>query len=214
MQLKSAKDVDDAARIESLEFLPRLALLVQESGDETLILNAIVCIDIIVERFGKLNATITFEAIRVVSSVPHTSDSSTLLRSLALHCIASSIYTLRDDFIPLVQTATKGAIECLRRSLSEGEKDSQLHNAAYAVAISLIDTLPYMIPEKTLRSFLELSSQSTVEKRDGHAGDSCMQFLQAVAARVEIGILFEAVGEVWSHAMEQGPKVGQAWNTI
>ena len=208
LRVKSTKEAGAKLAKAGVKFLSHLTRILENIKDNSVKPNIVVCIDTLCERFGKFDNTAAFKAIEVVS-LPCSPGSSSVLKSVSLHCIASSVEVLRNEFIPLLQPSLKAALDNVRDSLITKDRSVQLYCAAYAVAISVFDNLPYMVPEKTLSSFMELSAKSAASSLGSDANESRSQFWRAVATRLDIKLVYESVGKSWQFALTEGPSVSK-----
>ncbi len=166
--------------------------------------NAIACIDRICERFGKTSPMLTYHVAQVVVG-PHCLGSNDLpLRTLSLYCLASIVDILRNDFIPLLQQALEAAAGCLRESLSNESPSSKLHNASYSYFTSVVDCIPFMVPQSFIRTTFELSLLSAAAALGQEATMNRSQFLQSAATRLDLNSVFSVAKLVWPSAMKHG----------
>jgi len=166
--------------------------------------NAIACIDRICERFGKTNPILTYNVAQVVVG-PHCLGSNDLpLRTLSLYCLASIVDILRNDFIPLLQQALEAAAGCLRESLNNDSPSAKLHNASYSFFTSVVDRIPFMVPQSFIRTTFELSLLSAAAALGQEATMNRSQFLQSAATRLDVNSIFTVAKLVWPSSMKHG----------
>lgn len=190
----------------ALAMIPKLSAILMQASDKPLALNAVVCIDQICEKFGKLNIDATLGVAQTVASPQCLRSENPLLRGLSLHCLGSMVEILQDNFIPLLPSATQAAIDGLQQSIANQPRDVRLHNAAFAFIISVVDSLAYMITSDMLHEILKQSHQSASSKSNEDENSIRNQFLQSVASRCELPIVFEAARQSWLSAVRSGPR--------
>lgn len=206
VRVRSAQ-IDKASKIAIIGLLPHLTRILEDSDRTALKANALACIDQICEKCGKTDSAATFAAAQVIASKSCLGSDDMLLRVLSLHCLASSVEILQNDFIPLLQQATQGASICLESSLKEGSRNERLHNAAYAFFTALADHVPFMITKASLRAVVELSYKSALANLSTEADESRSQLMKLAATRVEFATVVGVLDEAWPAAVKQGPLV-------
>lgn len=192
-----------------IAFLSHLTSLLEGTDSEAVKTPTVICIDAICEKFGKHDTVSVLRSVQVISSKCFDA-SSKLLKSVSLHCIASSVDVLQNDFIPLLQPVLILALDNLRESLEDSVRYTQQYDAAYAVAISILDQLPYLFPQDKLCSLMRLSAQSTRKAFGSDAESSRSQFWQVVTTRLDINVTVESIIKVWQTALVEGPLVSKS----
>ena len=203
VQLRFAKHADNASKKSALAFLPRLADIV-ESKDHSLPLrlNAVVCIDRICEDFGKIDLQATFKSAQVILRCLQEQD--TLMRALAMHCLASMVEVLQGQYIPLLQASLLATSGFLNEVIDSPAKELRLHNAAFALIISVIENIAYMIAPDALKIQLRHAQSSAAAQLGDQANENRQQFYRVAAEKIEVNVLFSAASATWSHATCKG----------
>lgn len=204
MRVKKATTADTSAKMAVLGLLPRLTQMLQITEKQSLNLHVLACIDQICEQFGKTDLNATYHVAEVISSDNCMGSPNQALRTLSLHCMASMVDILGNDFIPLLQTTINMATACLHDSLQEANVIEKTHNAAYALLIAVVDCIPFMFGKSALRKVLESSRRSATRKLSHEADASRAQFMQLAATKLELPVVLETASDTWRETLQNG----------
>lgn len=187
--------------------LERLASDLESPNKSSLAPNIISCVDCICEKFGKLDSTLIFRIMKVVSG-PHCLGADMIpVRTLSLHCLASSIEILGPEFIPLLRSSEEAAITSLSESLMGTETNPALHNAAYTYFVSLAEHIPFIISKGTSCTVMELSAKSASVNIHGDAATLRTEYLKLAATKLDFPLLFHSLSQALDSCISCGPLV-------
>lgn len=206
-RIRTSTKVDVVSRKAIIAFLPRLTSILEHTGPAQLKQNAVACIDRISEKFGKTDPDAVFQASKVVCSAHCVENPDKLLRILSLHCLATSVEIMGNDFIPLLQQSCQAAFACLEASMTQDRRELKLHNAAYAFLIAVIDRIPFVLPQASLKKLIELSHQSAALDLGSDAEGNRKHMYQIAATKVDIKAVVNVATSGWPSAVKQGPIV-------
>lgn len=202
VQLRLARKANSTSKMAALKFIPRLTRIVHESEIDALKLNAVVCIDRISEDFGKLDLDSTIKAAEVISRC--TDDENELMRTLAMHCLASMVPVLEGQFIPLLKLSVQAVCKGLDLSMTGATYNVRMHNAAIALCQAIVDNLAYMLSPRDIISVMERLQASANCSLGNEADESRHQLCSLVADKVDIKTNFEAASQTLVRAIGHG----------
>lgn len=206
-RLQSSNNEPPQARKACLAFLPQLTKVIEESTDETLRRVAVVCIDQIVERFGRKDVDAVSAAATTIGGARCLATAENSVVVAALLCLATMAEILGEAFIPRIPQSLPITMDHLAASLDEDAEDPRLHNACYAFVTSLLLYLPLVVTGTYLDHFLKVSYESA----NAEMGDECnnirTEALKLVAKSLEPKDCFAALDRTWTNAMAEGPLV-------
>lgn len=202
LQVRTGSHQSQESRESALSCVPRLVGILQAADSAALKHSTVACLNTICEKFGKIDQTATFAAAGAVSSQVCTSGDDNMLCTLSLHCLATTIEILRNEFIPLLQTTLDAASESLQRSLTL--KDVRLHNAAYAVLVATIEQVPFVVSAKSLASAFRHSQTSAMAGLGLEADEGRQHFLEMAATKLDLAVTCELALMVWDDAIASG----------
>ena len=206
-RVEASKPGDLATQTACLGFLPRLTSLLRDSSDTALKHTATICVDRIIEKYGKKDISTVTAAINVISGADCLSASDSRLRVISLLCLATSLEVLRESIIPIIPQALPKALEHLKSSINDDSEDESLHNAVYSFLEALLTYVPWMISGQYLDRFLGLSHESANAELSARCHLSRVDVLKLLAKQVEPRECFSALGRTWASAMTEGPQV-------
>jgi len=209
-RIRLSGKVDSASVEATIAFLPRLTAILQRGATAGLKHSAVACIDRISEKFGKTNLDAIAGATQVVASAHCLGSGDKLLRILSLHCLASSVEILGNDFIPLLQISSQAAFACLEESLAQGQEDQKLHNAAYSFFIAVIDKIPFVLSQASLKKLVELSHLSAARDLGSEGEGNRSHMYQIAATKLDLKAVINVASSEWVSAVKQGPTVSHA----
>ena len=186
-----------------------LARIATETEDVRLQRAAVVCTDLIVEKYGKKDiSAVSSTAAKIVSPrCLGVVDNS--VRVAALLCLATMMEVLGEAMIPIIPQAMQGALDHLKASLDEEVEDQRLHNACYAFMTSLLLYVPWMMPGTSLDRLLKVSYESANAEMGNTCNVTRIETLRLIAKILEPKDCFAALDRTWTNAMVEGPLVSK-----
>jgi U3 small nucleolar RNA-associated protein 10 len=194
---------DSNSRAALLAFLPQLTAVIRVSDDMLYKQIAVECVDKIAEKYGKKDPEAVAAAATTIAGDKCLGQTDVRLQSMALLCLASLVDVLQDGMVPVLPTAIPKCLSYIKGSI-EGDSNSELHNAAYALMTALAQHLPYMITGSSLQQLLVVSSASAKASINAESDDARLQCLQFLAKRVDAKDMFTALESNWDVASSQG----------
>ena len=207
MRVDRESNTDPKSRTALLAFLPQLTAVIRESDDMNYKHTAVTCVDKIAEKYGKKDLEAVAAAVATIAGDHCLGQSSDSLRIMALLCLASLVDVLQDGIVPVLPVAIPKALAYLEQSLEGEQRNTSLHNAAYAFITALAQHIPYMISGAYLDRLLACSNVSAAADLDAESDNSRFQCLEFLAKLVEPKTLFTALERNWSKATEHGVPV-------
>lgn len=207
VRIKACPISDKTAGRAVMQLLPRLTHILEYSQRSLLKQNAISCIDQGISKYGKTNISATLATATVIARSHFTASPDRLLPVLSLHCLASMVEILGNDFIALVKQSFDIALDALQRSLDTNPVDQKLHNAALALLMGVVERLPYAVSQNSLQQLIVLSSRSAIATIRPESKENMTQMLRLVARCVDLKVIVEVVKSVWQTCIEQGYQV-------
>lgn len=188
-----------------LELLPQLTGIWVKSSSVPLKYAVVAFVDFISEKFGKKDVPAVLEVAKALSNnqAPVAVDVS--LEITILLCLATMVYVVRDEFVPLVPNIFPKALGHLNASVAK--EDTRLHNAAFSFICALLLHVPWIITGSYLTRLLEISYESANAGLGNACKDSRVDTLKLVAKQIQPEHLFTALDQTWKSAMAKGPNV-------
>ena len=206
-RLQGVSTEQGPARTACLQFLPQLTKIIEEKGDVPLDRAAVVCSDLIIEKFGKKDVLAVSTAASTITGSRCLGAADNSIRIAGLLCLATMAEVLGEALIPTLPQALPTAMDHLTASLDEDAEDKRLHNACYAFVTSLLLYIPWMVTGACLDRFLKVSYESA----NAEMGDECdrtrIETLRLVAKSLAPKDCFAALDRTWTNAMAEGPLV-------
>ncbi|KAF1922684.1 U3 small nucleolar RNA-associated protein 10 [Didymella exigua CBS 183.55] len=204
VQLRAASVVqNDRYAVQALvSFLPSVEAILQKSASLDAKIISVSCIDSIVERFGKKDASAVASVAQTIAGPQSLSHSDDRVRVLSLLCLTSIVDVLEDDFISLLPSVLPVAFDYLSKAIDE--ENVGLHNAVYTLISDIIERLGYMFSREYLDTTLRLSHTSAAADLEEACDDSRRAFYQSVSEHLGAQEVFAAIQSTWSHAVSQG----------
>lgn len=203
--MRSVQSEEAAARTACLDFMPQLSTTIVETGDVALRPTAIVCIDLIVEKFGKKDFDAVSAAASTVSGRECLAAADGSTRIAALLCLATMAEVLGEALIPVIPQAIPLAMDGLTTSLDEEAEDHRLHNACYAFVTSLLLYIPWMITGSYVDRLLKVSFESANAELGEECSHTRFETLRLLAKTLEPKDCFVALDGTWKNAVAEGP---------
>ncbi|KAI9725881.1 MAG: snoRNA-binding rRNA-processing protein utp10 [Chrysothrix sp. TS-e1954] len=188
-----------------LDMLPLLMDILKQDDCDSLKVGVLACVDRIVERFGKLDPAMVLESAKVLLNSQASSSNATL-RVLTLHCLATSVDTLRSDFIPVLQDTLSVSYQSVRDSLASHSPSIELHRASCALLLALVDTLPFMISANLLDTHFRLLLESSTTVSSSQIEADHDQVFHVAATKLDLKVLLITARGLWPTAVAYGPK--------
>ncbi|KAL1304560.1 hypothetical protein AAFC00_003536 [Neodothiora populina] len=157
---KEAKPADSAATVALIDILPSITAIISQDGEARLKHSAITCVDIIAEKFGKKGPSTVLSAAEIIASDAALTSSNDELRVISFMCLATLVDVLKDDLVSLLPGLLNTSLQYLDASGTSGSENERLHDAVYAFFASVLETLPWIIYEKTFGQALRLTQKS------------------------------------------------------
>jgi U3 small nucleolar RNA-associated protein 10 len=201
VQVRAASVVqNDRHSVQALvSFLPSLETILQKSKSLDAKIISVSCIDSIVERFGKKDATAVASVAQTIAGPQSLSHSDDRVRVLSLLCLTSIVDVLEDEFISLLPSVLPVAFEYLSKAIDE--ENVGLHNAVYTLISDIIERLGYMFSREYLDTALRLSHRSAAADLEEACDESRRAFYQSVSEHLSAQEVFAAIQSTWTHAV-------------
>lgn len=196
-----------ASQAACLAFLPHLASIIKKSADVRLKHAIVVCIDRIVELFGKKDVAAIIASARIVAGDECLRASEGSLRTISMLCLATMVEVSSDSFIAVLPLALPKAMDALATSIGEDTEDGALHNAVYSFFGALILYVPWMVTSADMDSVLKLSFESANAEMGEDCDQSRIKALRLVPRKVEAKECLAALDRTWPIAITEGPLV-------
>ena len=190
-----------------LNLTPRLLSILSDTESEDLKVSAIACLDLVCERFGRGDRKKVYDAVKTIIENRCVTGDNETLKAMSLHCIASSVELLGNEFIPLIQPVLHAIIDCLDKSIEPEMKSIKSQNAAFACVTVMIDQLSFALPQRPLETLTSLCSKAAVSRNEKSARSSRSDFLKAFSTRLDVRIVFSTLTQEWQAAVRHGPRV-------
>lgn len=204
VQVRAASVVqNDRHSVQALvSFLPSLETILQKSKSLDAKIISVSCIDSIVERFGKKDASAVASVAQTIAGPQSLSHSDDRVRVLSLLCLTSIVDVLEDEFISLLPSVLPVAFDYLSKAIDE--ENVGLHNAVYTLISDIVERLGYMFSREYLDTALRLSHRSAVADLEEACDESRRAFYQSVSEHLGAQEVFAAVQSTWTHAVSCG----------
>ncbi|KAJ4376771.1 snoRNA-binding rRNA-processing protein utp10 [Didymella sp. IMI 355093] len=204
VQVRAASVVqNDRHAVQALvSFLPSVETILQKSKSLDAKIISVSCIDSIVERFGKKDASAVASVAQTIAGPQSLSHSDDRVRVLSLLCLTSIVDVLEDEFISLLPSVLPVAFDYLSKAIDE--ENVGLHNAVYTLISDIIERLGYMFSREYLDTALRLSHRSATADLEEACDESRRAFYQSVSEHLGVQEVFAAIQSTWAHAVSQG----------
>ncbi|KAL8680496.1 MAG: hypothetical protein Q9186_003339 [Xanthomendoza sp. 1 TL-2023] len=188
LRLSKTSPIPAAGQNACLDFLPKLTSVIQESEDEPMKRVALVCVDHIVEHFGKKDIDAVVSATSTVMGAECLGATSEEIYITSLLCLATIVEVLGDDFVQFIPHTLQKSLISLNSKLDDGICSKRVHNAGYSFFSALLLYTPWAIAGPDLELLLEVSHGSA----NADLGEDCSAERRATL-------------ETWANAMTEGP---------
>lgn len=203
LRVQKSRDMDDVAIRALFALFPRITTILQSSKDMLLRQAAVACIDQISESFGKKDVDGTVEAAGAIAQAECLSGQDEQLSIMSLHCLASMVETLREEFISLLPIVLPQTFEHLRASAASSSKQA-IHDASWALVCAIVEHLPFIFSGQYFTQALELSYQSAAAGF-GESTEEVRKHFHTLSARlIEAKQLLTAMDQTWRVALISG----------
>lgn len=204
VQVRAASVVqNDRQSVQALvSFLPSVENVLQQSKSLDAKIISVSCIDSIVERFGKRDASAVASVAQTIAGPQSLSHSDDRVRVLSLLCLTSIVDVLEDEFISLLPSVLPVAFDYLSKAIDE--ENVGLHNAVYTLISDIIERLGYMFSREYLNTALQLSHRSATAGLEDACDESRRAFYQSVSEHLVAHEVFSTIQSTWSHAVSEG----------
>ena len=206
-QLNDKKLDQRASQTACLGFLPRLVSIVEETLDVPLRHTTIVCVDRIVQMFGKKDPSAIVVAAHTICSNRCLGAAENSLRIISLLCLTTMIEAAGDVFVSIIPKSFPLAIRSLLISIGEDTEDKTLHNAVYSYLGALMMYLPWAIAGADLDRLLSVSHESANADMGAVCDQRRTETLELVPNQIELKDCLAALDRTWPNAMREGPLV-------
>lgn len=193
------------SQVACLGFLPHLASIIKESTDVSLKHTAVVCMDRIVELFGRKDVAAIIASGRIVAGDECLGASEKSLRTISMLCLATMVEVSSDGFISILPLALPKAMDSLAISIGEDTEDGALHNAVYSFLGALILYVPWTVTGADLDFVLKLSFESANAEMGEDCDQSRIKALRLMPKKVEVKEGLAALDRTWAIAVTEGP---------
>lgn len=203
-QILSVHASDEAGKGALVSFLPQLTAVVEQSEDDRLQHTGILCVNQIVESFGRKDLDATTAAVEVIAGSSALRSPKPKVRIASLFCLATGVEVLRDGFIPFLPQSVPVVFDYLVQNLDASVPNSQLHGAGFAFLCSVLDYIPFIFSDGYLDSAIKISHRSAATSED--EDDARSQLASLIATKLDAKKCFSAITRCWSHAVGTGPE--------
>ena len=206
-QLNDKKLDQRASQTACLGFLPRLVSIIEETFDVPLRHTSIVCMDRIVQMFGKKDPSVIVVAAHTICGNRCLGAAENSLRIISLLCLTTMIEAAGDVFVSVIPKSFPLAIRNLVISIGEDTEDKTLHNAVYSFLGALMMYLPWAIAGADLDRLLSVSYESANADMGAVCDQRRTEALELVPNQIELKDCLAALDRTWPNAMREGPLV-------
>lgn len=190
-----------------LNFLSKLSSVIEESQHESNRRAALVCIDHIVERFGKKDIAAVVRVTSTVAGSRCLGAESEEMRVTSLLCLSTVVDVAQDEFVPFIPRTLPKTLSALSSEIEEGNCSKRLHNAAYSFFSALLLYTPWAVAGPDLNLLLEVSQGSANASLAEECFSERRATLDLIARQIEPRECCAALERTWANAMAEGPGV-------
>lgn len=173
---------------------------------------AVVCMDRIVELFGRKDVAAIIASGRIVAGDECLGASEKSLRTISMLCLATMVEVSSDGFISILPLALPKAMDSLAISIGEDTEDGALHNAVYSFLGALILYVPWTVTGADLDFVLKLSFESANAEMGEDCDQSRIKALRLMPKKVEVKEGLAALDRTWAIAVTEGPLVSHKYD--
>lgn len=214
VRIENESTADPKSRTALLAFLPQLTAVIRDSDDIHYKHTAVGCVDKISEKYGKKDLEAVAAAASTIAGDQCLGQGDQRLRVMALLCLSSLVDVLQDGIVPVLPTAIPKALTYLQESIAGVDSNVETHNACYSFMTALAQYLPYMISGSYLDQLLASSNISAEAGLDDECNDNRRQCLRFLAKQLDAKVIFSALQQNWTKAVDAGYSVCSFYNFI
>ncbi|KAF2843578.1 hypothetical protein M501DRAFT_994555 [Patellaria atrata CBS 101060] len=203
-QITSVKQGDDRSRDSILAFLTKLSSIIQETSDDALRRIAVTCVDQIAQKFGKKDTSTIVRTADVITGAKSLGSDDSTIRTLSLHCLASMVEVLQDEFVSLLPRVLPRCFEYLSESFHVKTINEQLYTASYSLLCSIFEHLPFMVSSTDMDSLIKLSHGFASAQLSSAAHNSRVNLLNLAATQLAPQECFSSIERNWDSAITTG----------
>ena len=177
--------------------------------------NALVCMDQIIERFGKIDLSAVQECVRVLLDMQRDITNLKPLRILSIHCLASGVNIAAADLVPFLRAILEVAYTGTEDSITSRPCNLDYFQASCGLMTAVIEEMPFMIASKSFEAYVRLLARSAVRAPDAIAlGESSSHILDVAATKLDLKIVLSATTASLPEITDAGPEVPSQNNLI
>ncbi|KAF3933603.1 hypothetical protein ABW19_dt0207210 [Dactylella cylindrospora] len=219
-----SSETKKASQEAALEFLPDLAILLKdESTPINLRAEAISCVGVITDKYGKEKQDVVASLLDIITGPTAFASDDEGLQVLSILCLISMIRCLGGRIIPSLPKIAPPAISLLEKEMESDAPLFLLHNAVCPLLEDLVKTIPNFMPsylERILKvSYTAAGKQKGLEDQSddedeeldadvqGHlAAASAVRgdLLKAIAQKIQMKPLVKSILGTWEQAAAAG----------
>ncbi|KAK5054001.1 hypothetical protein LTR84_001963 [Exophiala bonariae] len=189
-QLQHNAAKDSKTNSEATGFLPTLMTIIKTSGNENYRHAAIVCLDRIVDVYGRKNPDSILEVANVLVQGDHgISSNDARTQVMAVLCLASMMEVLKETAIPIIPPSMSKVLDILRTSTGGSSRNTELHSAAFALLSAFVSHVPFMISDEHVVEIIRFSYESARAKLDVSCTESRKETLSLIAHKLDLDIV-------------------------
>ncbi|KAL2401513.1 U3 small nucleolar RNA-associated protein 10 [Exophiala dermatitidis] len=197
-QLQHNPAKDSKTQSEAMTFLPTVEEIIRTTQDDPLRHAAIACLDRIVEVYGRKSPDdIMSASMTLIEGDYGLSSQDTRTQIMSVLCVASMMEVLKEAAVPIVPQSMPKVLDLLRRSLSDNERNEELHNAVFTLLSSFLSYLAYMVSDDNVVEILELCYRSCVAEMDASCKESRTETLSLLAHKVDLSTVATSLSQAW-----------------
>ncbi|KAK3703012.1 snoRNA-binding rRNA-processing protein utp10 [Vermiconidia calcicola] len=178
-----------------VDVLPNCAIFVRVDQPMRTRHAAVSCIDLIAEKFGKVDRGAVLAAARVVAGEAGLGSREGEMRVICCLCLASMVGVLGDEALEVLPGVVGTTLGYLEESVDAASDFVELQDAGFSLLADIGDHLPWMLSGGLLHRALRIADRTANATGDG--GGHLKRFCKLVATRVGALELFSALERTW-----------------
>ncbi|KAF3926910.1 hypothetical protein ABW20_dc0105722 [Dactylellina cionopaga] len=216
-----ASETKKASQDAALGFLPRLDALLQDKSTPVNVgAEAISCITVITDKYGKEKQDSIADLLNTITGKTAFSSDDQGLQVLSILCLISMIRCLGGRIIPALPSIAPPALALLEKEMEQETPSFLIHNAVYPLLEDLVKTIPHFMPsylERLLRVSYRaaLKEVEIAQESDDEADDDLeahlataptvrAEFFAVLAKKIPAKPLIKAILGTWPDAVKCG----------
>ncbi|KAF2860226.1 hypothetical protein K470DRAFT_258190 [Piedraia hortae CBS 480.64] len=203
-RVDKAKLGDSSLRQTFLNTLQNCTIFVDDRQPVPVRHAAIMCIDKIIEKFGKGHAEEVTEAAKVVAGESALKAQEESLRTVSLLCLSSVVAILDGEALPNLSDVLGTCSSYIEEALQDDKRNDGVVDAGFKFSLAVLDFLPWMMPTSSLNGIIVLAAHTTSLGIGGAASVAISQLHSLAARRLAAEKLFCCVDRTWQKVIDLG----------